>query len=30
VDLCTLRGVPLTAAARQFVSFVKDSLGANV
>ena len=30
VDMCTLHGVPLTAAARQFVSFVKDSLGANV
>ncbi len=26
VDLCTLQTVPLTAAARQFVSFVKDSL----
>ncbi|MBQ2061568.1 MAG: LysR family transcriptional regulator [Oscillospiraceae bacterium] len=26
VDMCTLQGVPLTAAARQFVSFVKDSL----
>ena len=28
VDLCTLRDVPLTAAARQFVSFVKESLPA--
>ena len=26
VELCVLRDVPLTAAAQQFVTFVRDSL----
>ena len=26
VDMCTLRDVPMTAAAEQFVRFVKDSI----